>query len=77
VIKKLVIVLLVVVSNSVFADDDGWTSFIGNKGIIQVPVNINGFEGLAMLDTGATISAINQSFITKHKLEFSQGKRLK
>jgi len=76
VIKKLVIVLLVVVSNSVFADDDGWTSFIDNKGQIQVPVNINGFEGLAMLDTGATISAINQSFITKHKLEFAQGKKV-
>jgi len=41
-----------------------------------VPVNINGFEGLAMLDTGATISAINQSFITKHKLEFDQGKKV-
>jgi len=69
--------LLVLVSSSVFAGDDGWTSFIDYEGQIKVPVSINGFEGFAILDTGATHSSINESFVVKNKINFTKGGKVR
>ncbi|MPY26094.1 retroviral-like aspartic protease family protein [Shewanella sp. YLB-07] len=53
-----------------------WVDFELVNGHITLPVTIEGYEGRAILDTGAQGNAINQSFINRHELELDKSDKI-
>ncbi|QFU21180.1 aspartyl protease family protein [Shewanella eurypsychrophilus] len=53
-----------------------WVDFELVKGHITLPVTVEGFEGRAILDTGAQGNSINQVFINKHELELDKADKI-
>lgn len=54
-----------------------WIEFNLEGGHVKMPVNIAGVDTYAILDTGAQLNAINKAFMTKHKLAFEKGGKIK
>lgn len=58
-----------------------WIEFNLEDGHVKMPISIAGVDTYAILDTGAQLNAINKAFnkafITKHKLAFEKGGKIK
>ena len=54
-----------------------WIDFNLEGGHVRIPATIAGIETYAILDTGAQLNAINKAFITKHKLAFDKGSKIR
>lgn len=63
-------------SQSLLANDHGWVDITIDNGHIKFPVVIQGNQGLAILDSGAQLNAINDSFVNKHKLKVKVGRKV-
>jgi len=50
-----------------------WIDFEIENGLITLPVVVSGIHGKAIIDTGAQVNAINQSFIDRYHLELNKG----
>jgi hypothetical protein len=52
-------------------DNDGWIAIDISNGVVRVPVKINGMVATAIIDSGAEINGISESFLVEHKDQFS------
>lgn len=73
--KFVLFVICLLCSQSLLASVSQWIPFKDHNGHVKIPVSVSGIDGYAILDTGANISAINNSFILKHDLSFIQGEK--
>ncbi|MCF6440894.1 aspartyl protease family protein [Pseudoalteromonas luteoviolacea] len=48
-----------------------WQDFTYQNGLITIPVKVSDINSYAVLDTGANMNAINENFVTKHKLSYT------
>ncbi|MBE7215477.1 aspartyl protease family protein [Shewanella benthica] len=53
-----------------------WVDFELVNGHITLPVTIEGHEGRAIIDTGAQVNSINQSFINRYELELDKADKI-
>ncbi|KZN60376.1 aspartyl protease family protein [Pseudoalteromonas luteoviolacea] len=69
---KLIILLLGVFFHTyTYAAVTPWLDFTYKNGLITIPVKASGIDSYAVLDTGASINAINSSFVIANKLDYT------
>ncbi|MCO7190175.1 MULTISPECIES: retropepsin-like aspartic protease [unclassified Pseudoalteromonas] len=69
--KLVLLSLSALLSFTAGAGATAWLSLNIENGHAKVPAKVAGIEGMAILDTGAHINAINQRFINHNNLEFA------
>jgi hypothetical protein len=52
-------------------DKDGWIAIDISNGVVRVPVKINGMVATAIIDSGAEINGISESFVVEHQDQLS------
>lgn len=73
---RILLFILIITSCGTYAAVTPWLDFELDNGHIKIPVTVSGIEAKAILDSGAQINAINQSFINKHKLKYGSGQKV-
>ncbi len=68
---------LYIFSCASYAGATNWIDFELDNGHIKIPIVVSGIEGKAILDTGATINAINRAFIIKNNLKLATGEKVR
>ena len=53
-----------------------WVPFESHKGLILLPVTIYGEEAVALLDSGASGSAVSEHFLSQHEGKYSAGQEI-
>ncbi len=65
----IVVVWLSICSLALRAQAPQWTKIDTSGGLIKVSSSIAGIKGYSIIDTGASVSAINSLFIKRHELD--------
>lgn len=71
---RIVIFSFLLINFRLFAAVTEWVDFELVRGHIQIPILVKGIPTKAILDSGAQVNAISQSFINRHELSFLQGR---
>ncbi|KZN40315.1 aspartyl protease family protein [Pseudoalteromonas luteoviolacea] len=69
--KHTLILLCVFFHAFSFAAVTPWLDFTYKNGLITIPVKVSDIDSYAVLDTGAGVNAINENFVTEHKLKYN------
>lgn len=75
--KFLYCFLLCFFCNYTLASVSNWVDVLVDNGHIKFPVVLHGISGMAILDSGSQVNAINDGFIKKNNLKLVKGKKIK
>ncbi|MEP2653315.1 MAG: pepsin/retropepsin-like aspartic protease family protein [Paraglaciecola sp.] len=74
---KSVTILFCIICHSLHAGVSEWVTMTLENGHMKFPVLVEGIETMAIVDSGAQINGLNESFKRKHNLDFAEGRPIK
>lgn len=75
-LRLLVLIFVLLVNlNSLFAGTTEWLPIEIHNGHVLVDIEIGGVKSKAMLDTGAESNAVSKAFLRAHKVKHTKGKK--
>jgi hypothetical protein len=65
-------ILFTLLPTAALASYTEWINFDSSRGLIRLPVKVEGIDTYAILDTGANLNTISAAFIKKHQLTLTK-----
>ncbi len=75
-ILKPFTLLLIFISSIANSGVSEWINITLENGHIKIPVQVEGIEAMAILDSGAQANGISERFKNRHKLTFGTGRKV-